>query len=158
MSSSVLKQIHNLKSLDHEGLCALWRALYAQEPPVYNRRFLTSRLAYRIQELAYGGLSEEAKSKMSTIISGDQLCSTSASVRKQVPVQKQQSTKAITGTKFIRDWNGTRYEVIAVNGGFEYDGKIYRSLSAIAKAITGTHWNGKLFFGVAKNSNGRKIR
>jgi len=53
-------------------------------------------------------------------------------------------------TRLVRDWNGKRYEVVVAADGFVYDGAPYRSLSAIAKAITGAHWNGKLFFGVAK--------
>lgn len=55
----------------------------------------------------------------------------------------------VAGTRLVREWNGGLYEVTVTLNGFEYDGRLYRSLSAIAKAITGTHWNGKLFFGVA---------
>ena len=56
------------------------------------------------------------------------------------------------GTRLVRDWHGDRHEVTVVAGGFEYGGKRYRSLTAVAKAITGSHWNGKLFFGLSKRT------
>ena len=57
---------------------------------------------------------------------------------------------------FVRDWKGNRYEVTVVKNGYEYEGRLYRSLSAIAKEITGTHWNGKLFFGCRQSKKNRK--
>ncbi|MEK7678694.1 MAG: DUF2924 domain-containing protein, partial [Deltaproteobacteria bacterium] len=68
MTDSVLHQIAGLKTLDHDGLCQLWRTLYGKEPPAYNRTFLVSRLAYRLQEIAHGGLSEATKSKMRDVL------------------------------------------------------------------------------------------
>ena len=62
-----------------------------------------------------------------------------ASFRKDVPM---------VGTRLVREWDGERYEVTVVQGGFEFAGRRYRSLTAIAKAITGTHWNGPAFFGL----------
>lgn len=56
----------------------------------------------------------------------------------------------VAGTWLIREWQGRRYEVTVVDGGFEYEGRRYRSLTAITKAITGTHWNGPAFFGLRK--------
>ena len=153
MTDSVLTQIAGLKTLDHNGLCQLWKTLYGKEPPAYNRTFLVSRLSYRIQELAYGGLSDETKKKMRDVLetSGfNEIGGNRRELRKQTRhgVWKDMP---VVGTRLVRDWNGRRYEAIAVPGGFEYDGRLYRSLSAIAKAITGTHWNGKLFFGLAKS-------
>jgi len=58
----------------------------------------------------------------------------------------------VADTRLVREWNGNRYEVTVVHGGFEFQGRRYRSLSAITKAITGTHWNGPGFFGLRKNS------
>ena len=68
MTDSVLQQIAGLKGLDHDGLCQLWRTLYGKEPSAYNRTFIISRLAHRIQEIAYGGLSGETKSKMRDVL------------------------------------------------------------------------------------------
>jgi hypothetical protein len=60
----------------------------------------------------------------------------------------------LAGTRLVREWNGRRYEVTVVPGGFVFEGRRYRSLTAITKAITGTHWNGRAFFGL--RNNGRK--
>jgi hypothetical protein len=150
MTDSVLTQIAGLSSLDHNGLNDLWRTLYGKEPPAYNRQFVISRLAYRLQEIAYGGLSDETKTKMKDVLASSNMGgkkSTSNKTKQRI----RKRDMPIYGTRLVRDWNGHRYEVIAVPGGFEYDGMLYRSLSAIAKAITGTHWNGKLFFGIAKS-------
>ncbi len=145
---SVLKQIADLRNLSHEELVSLWRTLCGNEPPASNRRFIIKRLAYRIQEIAYGGLSDEAHKKMDAILKRHgydefgmpKATSSRAQGRKDMPV---------IGSKLVREWNGRRYEVTTLRDGFEFEGRKYRSLSAIAKAITGTHWNGRAFFGLA---------
>ncbi len=153
MSDSVLRQVADLQNLTYEQLKDLWRTLNGSEPPAYNRRYIISRLAYRIQEIAYGGLSDDAHEKMSEALkrhgynedgmparSGDRRVSSSRNL-------------PIIGSKIVREWNGKRYEVIALRDGFEFEGRKYRSLTAIVKAITGTHWNGRKFFGVAGRSS-----
>ncbi|MHB1191248.1 MAG: DUF2924 domain-containing protein [Armatimonadota bacterium] len=151
MTDSVLSQITGLKTLDHDGLCRLWRTLYGKEPPAYNRTFLVSRLAYRIQELAYGGLRDDTKARMRDLLSSGGFDEIGGNrKRRKSGVRGSGKDSPVVGTRFVREWKGRRYEVVAVPGGFEYDGRLYRSLSAIAKAITGTHWNGKLFFGIAR--------
>ena len=148
MSNSVLKQIADLKNLKHEELRRLYITLHGVEPPVYNRNFIMKRLAYRLQEIAFGGLSKVAHDKMDAVLkrhdydeNGMPAAGASRSSRKK--------DAPVIGSKLVREWNGRRYEVTALRDGFEYDGRKYRSLSAIAKAITGTHWNGRAFFGVA---------
>lgn len=153
MSDSVLRQVADLQNLTYEQLKELWRTLNGGEPPAYNRQYITKRLAYRIQEIAYGGLSDDAREKMGAALkrhgynedgmparSGDRRVSSS----RNLPV---------IGSKIVREWNGKRYEVIALRDGFEFEGRKYRSLTAIVKAITGTHWNGRKFFGVAGRSS-----
>ncbi len=145
---SVLKQIADLQDLSHEELVSLWRTLYGNEPPASNRRFIIKRLAYRVQEIAYGGLSEEARAKMDAVLKCHgydefgmpKAASSRAQTRKDMPV---------IGSKLVREWNGRRYEVTTLRDGFEFEGRKYRSLSAIATTITGTHWNGRAFFGLA---------
>ena len=63
--------------------------------------------------------------------------------------RKSKKFEVTIGTKFIREFKCEKYEVIAVDGGFNFNGKLYKTLSAVANVITGTHWNGKKFFGVA---------
>jgi len=157
MTDSVLKQVADLKNLTHDELKELWTTLNGGEPPAYNRQFIISRLAYRIQEIAYGGLSDDAREQMQRILKDggfDGNGCDSGRRRKQRDTRRKHDAP-IAGTRFVRDWNGNRYEVIAVHNGFEFEGRLYRSLTAIAKAITGTHWNGRVFFGLAKQEKAR---
>jgi len=158
MKDSVIAQIVGLKTLDHNELCSLWKILYGKEPPAYNRTFLVSRLAYRIQELAYGGLRDDTRTKMRDVLGSSGFNEIGGRRKPQQSRAGARKDMPVAGTRLVRDWNGRRYEVIAVPGGFEYDGRLYRSLSAIAKAITGTHWNGKLFFGIAKSKAAKEGR
>ena len=68
---------------------------------------------------------------------------------KSVNIRKIKKFEVTIGTKFIREFKGEKYEVTAVDGGFQFNDKLYKTLSAVANEITGTHWNGKNFFGVA---------
>jgi hypothetical protein len=141
---SVLRQLAALKLMSAEQLHAKWRELYGCEPPLYQTQFMIKRLAYRIQELYYGGLSQQVKTRLHELGAGDKLAAMTASVHEA----KMQPGRIVPGTRLVREWNGKRYEVVAGELGFEYEGRHYRSLSAIAREITGTHWNGKVFFGV----------
>jgi hypothetical protein len=111
-----------------------------------NRDFLVKRLAYRIQELAYGGLSARAEAKLNRLIAEEE-----ARLNGKIP--KRRGDRPITGTRLIREWRGVEHAVTVLDNGFEYQGRPYRSLSAIARAITGTRWNGRLFFGVRNYSS-----
>lgn len=149
-SNSVLRQIADLQNLTHEELRELWRTLICGEPPAYNRTFIISRLTYRIQELAYGGLSDRARRTMREVLeeNGFNENACDGGTRRRQRDRKRKEGMPVLGTRFVREWNGGRYEVTVVNGGFEFEGRRYRSLTAIAKAITGTHWNGRAFFGL----------
>lgn len=157
MSSSILKQIADLGRLSAQDLQDRWRELYGSEPPGYNRTFLTKRLAYRLQELAHGGLSDTTRSQMAAVLRGAGLSEDGA-----VPGNGRQGKRdrdlPLTGTRLVREWNGRRYEVTVVAGGFEFEGRRYRSLTAITKAITGTHWNGRAFFGLRQPDGGKTAR
>jgi hypothetical protein len=145
---SVIKQIADLQNLSQKELVALWRTLCGSEPPAYNRQFIIKRLAYRIQEIAYGGLSEDTHKKMDTVLKRHGYDENGMPVARPDRSSRRKDAPVI-GSKLVREWNGGRYEVTALREGFEYEGRKYRSLSAIAKAITGTHWNGRAFFGLA---------
>ena len=155
VDSSVLKQIADLDNLSHEELCKLWRTLYGKGPMAFNRPYLIKRLAYRIQELAYGGLSERARKTMDDILDAhgfDENGGDQAAKRKE---RKRKAGMPVVGTRLVREWNGRTYEVTVVHGGFEYEGCRYRSLTAITKVITGTHWNGRAFWGLKKSHSKR---
>ncbi len=155
MRKGVLKQITELEGLDRDGLKERWRSLFGTEPPGYSRDLMVGRLAYRIQELAYGGLSEDVKSRLAECLPEDSLDATSNEVARMKRRQRKNGMP-VAGTRLIREWQGTRYEVTVVDGGFEYEGRRYRSLTAVTKAITGTHWNGPAFFGLRKPERKRK--
>ena len=147
MSETVLARLAALKTTPTLALKQQWRDLFGKEPPPYNRRFLESRLAYRIQELTYGGLKPETIERLTAL--GEQLDGGNISVRKQ-----RADNRPIAGTRLIREWQGVEHCVTVLHDGYEYAGRPYKSLSAIARAITGTRWNGWVFFGL-KNWRGR---
>jgi hypothetical protein len=138
---NVLVQIASLKLLATPILKARWRELFGTEPPAYNRRFLESRLAYRIQELAYGGLKPETIERLEAL--GEQLDGGNPIVRRT-----RTDMKPIAGTRLIREWKGVEHCVTVLDDSYEYQGRPFKSLSAIARAITGTRWNGLVFFGI----------
>jgi hypothetical protein len=140
MSKSVLAQIGALKSMDAKALKGRWRELFETEPPPYNRRFLESRLAYRIQELAYGGLKPETVERLAAL--AEQVG------RKGAAQARAAKERPIAGTKLIREWKGIEHSITVRDDGYEYQGRPYKSLSAIARLITGTRWNGWTFFGL----------
>jgi hypothetical protein len=146
--TSVLRQLAALQTMKLPELQEKWRDLYGTEPPNFKSTFLKKRLAYRIQELFYGGLSEDAKSRLAVFAGNDSM----ANIIRQKGENESSTSrrKILPGTRFFREWNDERYEVVALEKGFEYNGKKFRSLSAVAQEITGTKWNGRLFFGVTK--------
>jgi hypothetical protein len=146
MTNSVLAQIGALKSMPAAGLKARWQELFDTEPPPYNRRFLESRLAYRIQELAFGGLKPETVERLAALADG--------LGGKATKRARSAQDRPITGTRLIRDWQGIEHSVTVRDDGYEYQGRPYKSLSAIARLITGTRWNGWVFFGL-KNQRAR---
>ena len=151
MTDSVLKQVANLKTMSCSELKNFYITLNGCEPPG-NRDCVIKRLAYRIQEIAFGGLSHDAHCKMEAILKRHGYDENGMPTRKLKCGSKRSKDTFIVGSKFVRQWNGNIYEVTKLQDGFEFDGQKYRSLSAIAKVITGTHWNGRAFFGLSKRS------
>ena len=147
---SVLRQLATLETMTTEQLHEQWRDLYGGEPPQYKRQFLLKRLAYRIQELFYGGLAAAAKTRLQQVAQDDPV----ARMDGRVTDSPQGRADILPGTRFVRIWKDRRYEVLAHPNGFEYDGRMFRSLSAVAREITGTRWNGRLFFGLKKDNRG----
>ncbi len=150
MKQSVVRQVAELAGLGLAELKKRWLDLYGVEAPVYSKVYLVKRLAHRIQELAYGGLSEGTRAELREAAEGG-LSPASAKRRRR----KASRGMPIIGTRLVREWNSKRYEVTVVSGGFEYEGQRYRSLSAITRAITGTRWNGPSFFGLREKSGKR---
>ena len=138
---NVLARLAALKGAAAADLKQQWRDLFDGEPPPFNRRYLESRLAYRIQELAYGGLRPETVRRLERL--GEQLDGGKIATRRI-----RADLRPIAGTRLIREWQGVEHVATVTTDGFEWEGRSYRSLSAIARAITGTRWNGWTFFGL----------
>ena len=149
MNETVLAQLAAFRGAPASALKARWRELFETEPPAYNRRFLESRLAYRIQELAFGGLSRETLERLTAM--SKQYANLGPIERKAKP-----SLRPINGTKLIREWQGVERRVTVRANDFEYLGRPYKSLSSVAREITGTRWNGWVFFGLKNTALGRK--
>ena len=137
----VLSRVAALKTTPTADLKQQWRELFGKEPPPFNKAYLQSRLAYRIQELAYGGLKPETRTRLEAL--GEQLDGGNIVLRRI-----RADSRPLAGTRLLREWKGVEHAVTVLADGFEWEGRPYQSLSAIARAITGTRWNGWTFFGL----------
>jgi hypothetical protein len=135
--------LSRLLTLDIGELRQQWRGLYkTQAPRHFSRELLVRAVAYRMQELARGGLRPEPQRQLRRI--AQQFKETgAAAIRARAELKP--------GTRLMREWQGRTYDVLALDDGFSWQGTRYRSLSAIARKITGTAWSGPLFFGLKPN-------
>jgi hypothetical protein len=143
----ILARLAALKSMSVNDLKAEWQALFNAPAPNNSRTFLESRLAYRIQELTYGGPDKQTRRLLDLL--ADEVESTLT--RK---AQIADPRNPVVGTKLIREWGGTAHTVTVLKDGFDWAGQRYKSLSAVARAITGTRWNGYRFFGLRERKRG----
>ncbi len=141
MSADVIGKVAALPSLENDELKKLWIELFDERAPRKKRDYLIPRLAWRIQELAYGGLSDNAQDRI------DRLMRTKEELK---PAGRRIKRPAV-GTKLIREYQGIEHHVTVTRNGFEYQGRTFGSLSHIAREITGTRWSGPLFFGLTRS-------
>ena len=135
--------LSRLPELDLGELRQQWRTLYkAEASPHLSRELLLRAVAYRMQEVALGGLRPARQRQLRQM--AQQFKQTGAANTPRHPELKP-------GTRLIREWRGRTYEVLVLDDGFSWQGTSYRSLSAIARKITGTAWSGPLFFGLKPN-------
>ena len=139
---SVLSQIDSLNRMSMDQLRKRWSDLFGTDSGRLSRSDLVRRLAYRIQELVFGSLSREARRRL------QELAADASGANPPKP-RRRQAASLQTGTRLLRDWHGEQYEVIVQDDGFLHDGQKYRSLSAVARAITGSYWSGNRFFGLS---------
>jgi hypothetical protein len=135
--------LSRLPTLKIAELRQQWRALYkAEASPHLSRELLVRAVAYRMQEVALRGLRPVRQRQLRQI--AQQYKQTGAANTPRHPELKP-------GTRLIREWQGRTYDVLVLDDGFSWQGTSYRSLSAIARKITGTAWSGPLFFGLKQN-------
>lgn len=135
--------------MNHAELRAEWGRLYRAPPPKLVRRdVLELGVAFRLQERALGGLGTSAKRRLADL---------SGTMQANGKLSRARTTRPRPGARLMRQWGGITHDVTVLEDGFLWRGERWRSLSAIAEAITGTHWSGPRFFGLhgrAKKTNG----
>lgn len=145
VKSPVSADLAALSSLHREELVVRWQELYGAPPPARTSQQLLFRaVAYRVQEQATGGLKPSTR-RFLQLVSKDDERKTAAPV------------SAKSGTRLLREWHGTTYEATVLDSGVLFQGKKYRSLSEVARAITGVRWSGPLFFGLKKKSGDKGV-
>lgn len=138
--STVEQQLAELPHLSREALQQRWQELFGDPAPIRVRDDLLRRImAYRIQEVAYGGLKPAAVRQLRRLLEN-----------RSGATRPAASPTAFlkSGAKLMREWNGETHVVDVTASGFTWRGKVYRSLSVIAREITGTRWSGPRFFGL----------
>jgi hypothetical protein len=150
--ASVAAEVACLERLSTDELRAEYRRYTGEEPRSRNRQWLFRRTAWAYQASVYGGLSEAAKRRLEELIPTAELALRTppsfrpAGVPGPAPVRDPRIPKP--GTVLLKHYKGRRLAIAVTEDGFEYEGSTYRSLSAVARAITGQRWNGPLFFGM----------
>jgi len=137
----ILARLAALKSMSVNELKTEWQALFDAPAPNNSRTFLESRSAYRIQELIYGGPDKQTRRLLDLL--ADEVEGT---LKRKAQIADPRNP--VVGTKLIREWDGVAHTVTVLKDGFDWGGQRYKSLSAVARAITGTRWNGYRFFGL----------
>jgi hypothetical protein len=141
--NEIEKQLKELPSLPRPRLLGMWKECFGRNPAAGIRReLMVPVLAYRLQEQAYGGLKKETLARLR------QLAHESEKGRASLV----RAERVKTGTRILRQWRGETHEVTVGSREFLYRGKAYKSLSEIARLITGTRWSGPLFFGLKRRS------
>lgn len=151
--NTMTEEIQELRQLSVPQLLLRYEELWGTKPRCRNKAWLWRRCAWKLQEIRTGGLSNVAKVRLEQMIAEidfpvDEEAFT-VTGRRKTPRRPEDPTP---GTILRREWYGKVIEVRVLERGFEYLGVPYRSLSAVAKAVTGSHWNGRLFFGLTKHS------
>jgi len=160
MSETIAAQINALRRMTVGELREKYREVYGEETRSGNRDWLWKRVAWRIQEIEYGGLSERAKRRAGELaneldirsrvprgVFGDAPDGTRNTVRARVYEMASRDRRLpMPGTVINREYKGNIHQVKVLDDGFEYEGRVFKSLSAITKEITGSHWNGFKFF------------
>jgi len=148
---TVLEQVTALGRTPLPQLRERWKALFGREAPAaYKADQLVRRLAWRVQEIHFGGLSQKAQEGLRRVAAEDDL----AGSRRRAP--RRRAGAIAPGTRLVRSWGGADHVITATaDGDFEYAGKRFRTLTAVALAITGQHMSGPRFFGLAASKESR---
>ncbi len=133
------REIEALADLTRAELVERWRTHYTDPPKGISRRLLIRAIAYEMQAKRYGGLKPATDRRLRMIANG--MVNGNLGGRKA-------SRRLQPGARLVREWNGASHVVEVIEGGFIWNGDRHRSLSAIARTITGARWSGPRFFGL----------
>ena len=139
--SDAADRLARLETLDLSAMRQEWRRLYRAEPPRLSRDLMMRAIAYRIQEIAFGGLSKATLRRLATL---------AAEFECDGRIATPAKPRVKPGARLVREWHGRTHAVVVTEDGFEFEGKLHRSLTSIARKITGAGWSGPRFFGLAK--------
>lgn len=136
---SVAIRVTRLPGMNIEELQNLWRQIFREEPAfAHNRSYMIQRLAHQMQVAAHGDLSQHDRQRLDRYLTGLD------------DNPHGRIVKPVTGTIITREWQGVEHRVTVLEDGFEYQNIKYRSLSQVARKITGTAWSGPVFFGLKR--------
>ncbi len=146
-ANGIVAQIAQLPRLPMENLWVLWDEFFDRRPGHHQRTYIESRIAYKLQERAFGGLPTALRRRLEKI--GE---------TGEVPNQKRRTESQVApGTVMVREYNGLTYRIMVLDDNrFELDGRPYKSLSAVARAITGSTYSGPVFFGLKPSHRDRQ--
>ena len=136
----IRKEIGALADMEKHGLRVAWRRHYRTPPPRLSRDLLIRAIAYKMQERIHGGLRQATKRRLASL---------AHKLEAEGDVMSTSGLRLKPGAKLVREWHGDTHSVLVLEDGFEYRGERHRTLSKIARAITGAHWSGPRFFGLA---------
>ncbi len=161
MKPAIAKQVEALRDITVAELREKYAEVFGEESRSRHKDFLRKRIAWRLQANAEGGLSERALRRAEELVteadlrllaprngSGPALPMGRTVVGRIAPTDDRRLP--MPGAVLTREYRGRTVSVTVLEQGFEHNGTVYRSLTAVAKAVTGCHWNGYLFFGIAK--------
>ena len=164
---SIAAQVVSLTHLNVAQLRERWKEVFGEETSQRHRQYLVKRIAWELQRRHFGGeLSPEAKARLDELqnefrstpptewFRGARHNRAPAPSSTKGPRPVRAATAPKIGTVLARDYKGTRITVTVVDGGYQYAGEVYRSLSAVAKAVTGSHCSGVAFFGQSNRKEG----
>jgi hypothetical protein len=146
----IAEELAELRAMNVAELVERYAEVFGRLPRCKQPTWLLRKVAWEIQARRFGGLSKRAKERLEELIAEIDIDLSTA--RGRVKASRNGPT---LGATVERVWKGRVIRATSVDGGWEHDGTVFRSLSAVAKHVTGSHWNGKLFFGISKRGAGR---
>lgn len=144
---TVARQIADLSQMAMAELWPLWDRYFPRRPDYPNRTHVESRIAYKLQEEAFGGLAPETRKRLEAI----------GAKHSKIKLRTQpREFDFAPGTILLREWGDRDHRVTVTAAGlFDYEGHTFKSLTAVARHITGAHWSGPLFFGLVRKGGAR---